>query len=109
MKSLITTILVAASLAFASASNPDLDEQWEDFLQRYDKNYDPEGEEVCNCIFHKSHNLILHMIRAIGVRSGSKIWPSLTNTTKKPLVANILSLWELMNMQIGPLMNLSGT
>merc|ERR1719369_184112 len=62
MKSLITAILLTA---FVSAQNPpknpDLDEQWEDFVQRYDKNYgDEEGHrrEIWeqNLAFIEKHN-----------------------------------------------------
>ena len=44
MKSFLATTLLAA-VVLVSARNPDLDEQWEDFVQRYDKNYELDGEE----------------------------------------------------------------
>ena len=37
-------MVVALLCAVAFANNPDLDEDWADFQQRYDKNYKLEGE-----------------------------------------------------------------
>ena len=37
-------IIVALFCVVAFAKNPDLDEDWADFQQRYDKNYELEGE-----------------------------------------------------------------
>jgi len=48
MKSLIATLVICALALKASAfpfGNPDLDLEWEDFKQRYNKNYELDGEE----------------------------------------------------------------
>ena len=37
-------IIVTLFCVVAFAKNPDLDEDWADFQQRYDKNYDLEDE-----------------------------------------------------------------
>ena len=49
MKSLVATLILCALAYKASAwpiGNPDLDDAWEDFIQRYNKHYDLDGEEV---------------------------------------------------------------
>ena len=38
-------LLVLFLVGLTFAANPDLDEEWADFVQRYDKNYELEGEE----------------------------------------------------------------
>merc|ERR1711936_1550673 len=48
MKSLVAALLISVLALKASAfpfGNPDLDLEWEDFKQRYDKNYELDGEE----------------------------------------------------------------
>ena len=48
MKSLVAALLVSVLALKASAfpfGNPDLDLEWEDFKQRYDKNYELDEEE----------------------------------------------------------------
>ena len=39
-------LLLVLFISSVFGKNPDLDEQWADFMQRYDKNYQLEGEET---------------------------------------------------------------
>ena len=53
MKSWILVVLV---FSLVQAKNPDLDEDWADFQQRYDKTYEVEGEaEVTVHCFLTTH------------------------------------------------------
>ena len=52
MKSYTVALLVLVLAFEASAwpfGNPDLDLEWEDFKQRYNKNYELDGEEQVLC------------------------------------------------------------
>merc|ERR1712212_802333 len=66
MKSLVAALVICALALKASAfpfGNPDLDLEWEDFKQRYNKNYELDGEEQgrrmtweANLNFIEEHN-----------------------------------------------------
>ena len=46
MKLTLTITFVCITAISAQNNNPDLDDQWEDFIQRYDKNYELGEAEV---------------------------------------------------------------